>query len=434
VVRDQMVGPWQIPVADCAVTTSSFDSFCGEAMSIGERTPLALIDAPASGRMAVGEAITNIAAARIGKLSDVKLSANWMCAAGHRGEDEKLYRTVEAIGMELCPALGITIPVGKDSMSMRTAWQERGKAKAVTSPLSLIISAFAPVVDVRLTLTPELKPLVDHVLLFVDLGAGRSRLGGSILAQTYNQIGDDSPDVDDAERLAGFFNAMQESSAAGRLLAYHDRSDGGLLTTLAEMAFAGRCGLVIDFAQLPQAEPLALLFSEELGAVVQVAVEHQAAVEASFAAAGVHHVYCIGRAQIDQTITLGKDGEVWLKASRAEWQTLWAETSYRMQALRDNADCALQEHQRIAQNDPGLSAKLNYNPADNIAAPYIKTGVRPQVAILREQGVNSQLEMAAAFERAGFSAVDVHMSDILAGRVSLQQFKGLAGCGGFSYG
>ncbi|MEY4588103.1 MAG: hypothetical protein RL497_179 [Pseudomonadota bacterium] len=434
VVRDQMVGPWQVPVADCAVTTASFDTFVGEAMSMGERTPLALLDAPASGRMAVGEALTNIAATRIGKLSDVKLSANWMCAAGHRGEDEKLYRTVEAIGLELCPALGITIPVGKDSMSMRTAWQERGKNKAVTAPLSLIISAFAPVLDVRKTLTPELKPQADHVLLFIDLGAGRSRLGGSILAQTYNQMGDDSPDVDDAERLAGFFNAMQDNLEAGRLLAYHDRSDGGLLATLAEMAFAGRCGLSIDFTQLPQAEPLALLFSEELGAVVQVAQEHQAAVEASFAAAGVHHVYVIGRAHADQTITLGKDGAVWIKSTRAQWQTLWAETSYRIQALRDNADCALQEHQRIGQNDPGLSAKLTYNPGENIAAPFINTGVRPKVAILREQGVNSQLEMAAAFERAGFSAVDVHMSDILSGRVKLEQFKGLAGCGGFSYG
>jgi phosphoribosylformylglycinamidine synthase len=434
VVQDQMVGPWQVPVADCAVTCASYDTYAGEAMSMGERTPVALLDAPASGRMAVAEAITNIAGTRIGQLSDIKLSANWMCAAGHRGEDEKLYRTVEAIGVDLCPALGITIPVGKDSMSMRTAWQSRGKNKAVTAPLSLIISAFAPVVDVRQTLTPALNLQEDAVLLLVDLGAGKNRLGGSILAQTYNQLGSDVPDLDEAFRLKGFFDAMQENLSAGRLLAYHDRSDGGLFTTLVEMAFAARCGLQLDFTALLEKDPLALLFSEELGAVVQVRLCDQEAVEASFAAQGLTHVYAIGRATHEQTISISKDSQQLYSNTRAQLQALWAATSFHMQSLRDNAQCAAQEHARIAQDDPGLSAHLTYDPSENIAAPFINTGVRPKVAILREQGVNSQLEMAAAFERAGFTPVDVHMSDLLSGRVGLSSFKGLAGCGGFSYG
>lgn len=433
VARDQMVGPWQVPVADCAVTTVSYDTYLGEAMSMGERTPVALLDAPASGRLAIAEAITNIASTRIEKLSDVKLSANWMCASGHKGEDEKLFRTVEAVGMELCPALGITIPVGKDSMSMRTAWQDNGEEKAVTAPLSLTITAFAPVVDVRQTLTPQIrtdKGATD--LLLLDLSEGKNRLGGSILAQVYNQIGDIPADLDSAERLKGFFNAMQQSLAAGDLLAYHDRSDGGLFVTLAEMAFAGRCGMDINISNLGE-DALAVLFAEEPGAVVQVARENSAAVQARFAAAGVA-VEVIGQPNEEDWLHIKQGGELIFDQSRVILQTLWAETSYRMQALRDNPDCAKQEFDRLLSNDPGLSAALTYDIEEDVAAPFINTGVRPSVAILREQGVNGQIEMAAAFDRAGFNSVDVHMSDLLSGRVSLDAFKGVVACGGFSYG
>lgn len=433
VVRDQMVGPWQVPVADCAVTTVSYDSYAGEAMSMGERTPLALLDAPASGRMAIAEAITNIAATRIEKLSDVKLSANWMCAAGHKGEDEKLYRTVQAVGMELCPALGITIPVGKDSMSMRTAWQEDGKDKAVTAPLSLVITAFSPVVDVRQTLTPQLRTdKGDTDLLLIDLGNGKNRLGGSILTQVYNQMGDQPADLDSAEQLKGFFNAMQASLAANDLLAYHDRSDGGLFATLAEMAFAGHTGVSVNIDGLG-ADPLAVLFNEEAGAVIQVERAKSAAVQARFAAAGLS-LKLIGGLNTSDSLIIAQGAEEIYAAPRARLQALWAETSYRIQALRDNPQCAQQEFDGIAQANPGLSVSLSFNPNENVAAPFINTGVRPAIAVLREQGVNGHVEMAAAFDRAGFSAVDVHMSDLLSGRVSLEAFKGLVSCGGFSYG
>ncbi|UZJ45796.1 phosphoribosylformylglycinamidine synthase [Marinimicrobium sp. C6131] len=433
VARDQMVGPWQVPVADCAVTTVSYDSYRGEAMSMGERTPVALLDAPASGRLAIAEAITNIAATRIEKLSDIKLSANWMCAAGHKGEDEKLYRTVEAVGMELCPALGITIPVGKDSMSMRTAWQEEGKEKAVTAPLSLVISAFSPVLDVRQTVTPQLRlDKGDTDLILVDLGNGKNRLGGSILAQVYNQMGEQSPDLDSAEQLKGFFNAVQVSLAEEQLLAYHDRSDGGLFATLVEMAFAGHCGLDADLTGLGD-DALAALFSEEPGAVLQVRREDRDAVLARFEQAGVPATV-IGQPNDEDWVHLKADGELIFDQSRAILQTLWAETSYRMQALRDNPECARQEFEQLLSEDPGLSAELTFDPAEDVAAPYINTGVRPAIAVLREQGVNGQVEMAAAFDRAGFQAVDVHMSDILSGRRSLEEFKGLVACGGFSYG
>ncbi len=433
VARDQMVGPWQVPVADCAVTTVSYDSHLGEAMSIGERTPVALLDAPASGRLAIAEAITNIAATRIDKLSDIKLSANWMCAAGHKGEDEKLYRTVEAVGMELCPALGITIPVGKDSMSMRTAWQDDGKDKAVTAPLSLLISAFSPVLDVRQTVTPQLR--LDQGasdLILVDLGNGKNRMGGSILAQVYNQMGEESPDLDSAEQLKGFFNAVQASLAEGQLLAYHDRSDGGLFATLVEMAFAGHCGLDADLSGLGD-DALAALFSEEPGAVLQVRRDDREAVLDRFKQAGVSAMV-IGEPSEEEWVHLRQNGELIFDQSRAILQTLWAETSYRLQALRDNPECAQQEFEQLLTEDPGLSAELTFDPAQDVAAPYIHTGVRPAIAVLREQGVNGQVEMAAAFDRAGFQAVDVHMSDILSGRRSLEEFKGLVACGGFSYG
>jgi phosphoribosylformylglycinamidine synthase len=436
VARDQMVGPWQVPVADCAVTTVAYDTYRGEAMAMGERTQLALIDAPASGRMAIGEAITNIASTRIEKLSDVKLSANWMCAAGYVGEDAKLYDTVRAVGLELCPQLGITIPVGKDSMSMRTTWQDNGEHKAVTAPLSLIISAFAPVVDVRKTVTPRLR--VDQgttELLLIDLGAGKNRLGGSALAQVYNQLGDCCADVDDPQLLAGFFAAMQQLLEENLLLAYHDRSDGGLFATLVEMAFAGHCGLDISLNEL-SGDALSILFSEELGAVLQVRLPERARVQAILAAHGLAAVTAtIGAAVAGNELSIRHNGATVFRESRTVCQQRWAETSYRIQAMRDNPACAQQEFDAIADaDDPGLSVKLTYDVNADIAAPFVHTGVRPRIAILREQGVNGQIEMAAAFDRAGFTAVDVHMSDILAGRVALDQFKGLAACGGFSYG
>lgn len=439
VARDQFVGPWQVPVADCAVTATSFDVYTGEAMAMGERTPLALLDAPASGRMAIGETITNLAAARIGAISDIKLSANWMAAAGHPGEDARLYDTVKAVGMELCPALGITIPVGKDSMSMKTRWQDAGVEKSVTAPMSLIISGFAPVGDVRKTLTPQLRlDKGETDLILIDLGRGKNRLGGSILAQTYGKIGQQAPDVDDAEDLKAFFAVIQGLNADGHLLAYHDRSDGGLLASVLEMAFAGHCGLSLRLDDLASSreELNAALFSEELGAVIQVREAATPEVLAQFSAAGLGDcVAVIGQPVNGDAIELGFNGEPVYSAERRLLQRIWSETSYQIQRLRDNAECADQEFDGLlAEDNPGLSAKLSFDVNDDIAAPYIKKGVRPQVAILREQGVNGQVEMAAAFDRAGFAAVDVHMSDILAGRVSLEDFKGLVACGGFSYG
>ena len=434
VARDQMVGPWQIPVADCAVTTVTYDSTAGEAMAMGERTPLALIDGPASGRMAIGETITNISAARIGNIKDIKLSANWMCAAGSPGEDEKLYRTVEAVGMDLCPKLGITVPVGKDSMSMRTAWREaNGEDKAVTSPLSLIITGFSPVIDVRKTLTPQLRTdQGDTELLLLDLGAGANRMGGSILVQVFSEFGDTAPDVDDAQALKGFFNSMQASIEQGDILAYHDRSDGGLLTTLAEMSFAGHTGVSVDLTDL-DINSMAVLFNEELGAVVQVRSNAAEDVSQRFADAGVN-VHRLGTLNDNDSLEISRDGQMLFACDRPVLQACWSETSYQVASLRDNAECVEQEFARIGNADKGLSANLTFDPADDISAPYIKTGVRPKVAIVREQGVNSHLEMAAAFDRAGFTAIDVHMSDLLAGRRSLADFSGMVACGGFSYG
>ncbi|MFV9653400.1 phosphoribosylformylglycinamidine synthase [Pseudomonas sp. NY15366] len=439
VARDQMVGPWQVPVADCAVTATSFDVYTGEAMAMGERTPLALLDAPASGRMAVGETITNLAAARIGKLSDIKLSANWMAAAGHPGEDARLYDTVKAVGMELCPQLGITIPVGKDSMSMKTRWQEEGVDKSVTAPLSLVISGFAPVQDIRQTLTPQLRMDKGETdLILIDLGRGQNRMGASILAQVYAQIGQQVPDLDDAEDLKAFFAVIQGLNADGHLLAYHDRSDGGLLTTVLEMAFAGHCGLALNLDALADdaSELPAVLFNEELGAVIQVRQDATPEVLAQFSAAGLDDcVAVIGQAVNNGEVSISFNGEPVFAGERRLLQRQWAETSYRIQRLRDNAQGADQEFDLLLEEDnPGLSVKLGFDVNQDIAAPYIKKGVRPQVAILREQGVNGQVEMAAAFDRAGFAAIDVHMSDILAGRVSLEEFKGLVACGGFSYG
>lgn len=439
VVRDQLVGPWQVPVADCAVTAMSFDSFYGEAMAMGERTPLAVLNAPASGRMAVGEAITNLAAARINKLSDIRLSANWMAAAGHPGEDVRLYETVKAVGMELCPELGITIPVGKDSMSMKTRWEDQGEEKTVTSPVSLIISGFAPVQDIRQTLTPQLQ--LDKgasQLLLVDLGRGQNRLGGSILAQVYQQMGTQTPDLDRASDLAGFFAAIQQLNSQGLLLAYHDRSDGGVLTSVLEMAFAGRCGVDVQLDELVQdsQQANAALFNEELGAVIQVLDEELEQVLAVFAQHGISDlVQMLGQPRNDAQVNVTLKGQSLFSAQRAPLQQAWTETSYRIQQIRDNAECAAQEFATIADDsDKGLSCELSFDLNEDVAAPYIATGVRPQVAILREQGSNSQYELAAAFDRAGFAAVDVHMQDLVSGRIKLEQFKGLAPAGGFSFG
>ena len=437
VARDQMVGPWQVPVADCAVTTVTYDSNAGEAMAMGERTPLALVNGPASGRMAIGEALTNISAARIGSIKDVKLSANWMCASGSPGEDEKLYRTVEAVGMDLCPKLGITIPVGKDSMSMRTAWQSDGQDKSVTSPLSLIITAFSPVLDVRKTLTPQLRTdCGDTALLLIDVNKGAERLGGSILAQVYSEFGCSIPDVDDSNALLGFFNAMQSSIEDDDILAYHDRSDGGLLATLAEMSFAGHVGITVDINRGihgSKSTAFSALFNEELGAVIQVRADRVSAMVKRFSHAGVNIVELGGLNSAD-TVDINYHGESIFHDSRANLQSAWSETSFQVASLRDNADCVRQEFERLQVADQGLSANLTFDPSDDISAPYIATGVKPKVAIVREQGVNSHLEMGAAFDRAGFTAVDVHMSDLLAGRAVLSDYTGMVACGGFSYG
>ncbi len=439
VARDQMVGPWQVPAADCAVTLSDYRGLTGEAMSVGERTPLALLNAPASGRMAVGEAITNLAVARIGGIADIKLSANWMAAAGHPGEDARLYDTVRAVGMELCPALGIAIPVGKDSMSMKTVWDgPDGARHSMTAPLSLIVSAFAPVTDPRATLTPWLRTdLGDSDLILIDLGQGKNRLGGSCLAQVYGQLGDPSvdgvPDLDHPELLRCFFAAIQELAAEGLILAYHDRSDGGLLATLCEMAFAGRCGLDVDLGPVGP-DNLSALFAEELGAVIQVChsdTDEALQILAEHGLADFSPV--IGTLEDTGAIRIRRHGEVLLTAARAELQRIWSETSFRLQTLRDHPECAAEAFARIGEADPGLNARLTFDPEDDIAFPYLERA-RPAIAILREQGVNGQVEMAAAFHAAGFACVDVHLSDIVTGRVELDRFRGLAACGGFSYG
>ena len=434
VARDQMVGPWQIPVADCAVTTTSLDSYYGEAMSIGERAPVALLDFAASARLAVGEALTNMAGTQIGDLKRVKLSANWMAAAGHPGEDAGLYAAVKAVGEELCPALGLTIPVGKDSMSMKTRWQEGSEEREMTSPLSLVITAFGRVEDARRTVTPQLAT-EDNALLLIDLGKGRNALGATALAQVYRQLGDETADVRSPEQLKGFWNAMQALVAGRRLLAWHDRSDGGLLVTLAEMAFAGHCGVEVDIAALGD-DRLAALFNEELGGVIQVRAQDRAAVEQLFAEHGLADcVHYLGRATRGDRFVITAGGRPVYSESRTQLRMWWAETTWQMQRLRDNPACADQEHDaKRNDGDPGLSARLTFDPAEDVAAPFIATGARPKVAVLREQGVNSHVEMAAAFHRAGFDAIDVHMSDLLAGRRGLEDFQALVACGGFSYG
>jgi len=466
--RDQMVGPWQVPVADVAVTLMGYQTYLGEAFAIGERTPLALINPAAAARMAVGEAITNIAAAPIQTLGNIKLSANWMAATGHAGEDAGLFDAVQAVGMALCPQLGISIPVGKDSMSMKTSWDDVDKTtntvlrKEVTAPLSLIISAFSTVIDTRRTLTPQLRTdSGDTELILIDLGMGRNRLGGSAVAQVYKQVGNETPDIDDkagAERLKAFFAAVQRLNEEKRILAYHDRSDGGLFVTLCEMAFAGHVGITVNLDQLcfdalaldvdgSELQPeklggrflerlIAVLFNEELGVVLQVSTSHHQAVMAVLSDAGLRdNSFVIGHLNQSDEIRFLRNNKPVLSEKRIDLHRVWSETTYQMQKLRDNPACAQQEYERILDaDDPGLQVALSFDPNDDIAAPYIQTNARPAMAILREQGVNGHVEMAAAFDRAGFGAIDVHMSDIIAGRVSLADFKGLVACGGFSYG
>lgn len=461
--RDQMVGPWQVPVADVAVTLADYAGFAGEAMSMGERTPLAVLDAPASGRMAVAEAITNLLAAPI-ELPRVKLSANWMAACGEPGEDAALYATVKAVGMELCPALDISIPVGKDSLSMRTQWKADGQPKKVTSPVSLIVSAFATLSDVRGTLTPQLDNQADSTLLLVDLGKGKNRMAGSILAQTLDQTGDVVPDLDDAQDLVKLVNAVNALRAQGKLLAYHDRSDGGLLAAVAEMAFAGHVGVALNVDLLvtegenadhgdaknwatqvgARREELTLkaLFNEELGAVLQVRSEDRDAVLAVLREQGLSRCsHVIGKTRPAGGAVAAGVGElqVWrdakavFSAKLADLHQVWDSVSWKICQQRDNTACADQEHAAAgAPSDPGMHVHLTFDPAQGLAPALLKN--RPRVAVLREQGVNSHVEMAYAFTEAGFEAYDVHMTDLQSGRARLQDFKGVVACGGFSYG
>jgi phosphoribosylformylglycinamidine synthase len=440
IARDQMVGPWQVPVADCAVTTVTLNSYTGEAMAMGERTPIALLDYAASARMAVAESVTNIACAAISEIGDIKLSANWMCAAGSEGEDAGLFEAVKAVGMELCPALGICIPVGKDSMSMRTTWQDdvdgQPVDKSVTAPLSLIITAFAPVTDVRKSLTPQLRTdSGDSALLLIDLGCGKNRLGASALAQVFKQQGDNPADCDDALKLKAFFNSIQQLNSDDKLLAYHDRSDGGLLATVVEMMFAGATGLELDLSSLSD-DVTGVLFNEELGAVVQVRTSDINDVLLLLNNAGLADcVYNIGQLSTEQSLVIKQNGQSIYQNSRQKLREIWSETTFHMQSLRDNSDCAEEEQAtRLDMSNPGISPILTFDPNDDITASLNSNSSRPAIAILREQGVNGQLEMAAAFDRAGFKTVDVHMSDIISGKVDLINFKGLVACGGFSYG
>jgi len=439
VARDQMVGPWQVPVADSAVTLHSFHGYHGEAMAVGERTPLAVVNSPAAARMAVTEAVTNIASAPIASLSDVRLSANWMAAAGEQGQDAALYEAVKAVGMELCPALGIAIPVGKDSLSLKTDWTDGQQSRHMLAPVSLVITAFAPVTDARLAVTPQLKRDDTSRLLLIDLGRGADRLGGSCLEQVHGVFSDQVPDLENASELAGFFAAIQELIAAEKILAYHDRSDGGLITTLCEMAFAGRCGLKLSFGQAAGFDEHSLrarLFAEEPGAVIQVTESNRQTVLACFAKHGIDAlVEDIGAPASGHTLSLEVGGRKTLECDLRKLHQAWSETSYEIQKLRDHPKCAEEEFNRTLEwNQPFLKTALTFNPHEQSVAPAVVSGKKPAIAILREQGVNGQIEMAAAFDAVGFRAVDVHMSDLLEKRSDLSQFQGLVACGGFSYG
>jgi phosphoribosylformylglycinamidine synthase len=436
VARDPMVGPWQMPVADAAVTLAGFKAFSGEAMAVGERTPLAVLDGPASGRMAVGEAITNIASAPLAQLGDIRLSANWMAAAGEPGQDAVLFDTVRAVGLELCPELGIAIPVGKDSLSLKTVWHEGGSERRMVAPVSLVVSAFAPVTDARRALTPQLDSASGSTrLLLLDLGAGRDRLGGSALATVLGSFGDEVPDLDKPGQLAGFFRAVQRMNREGLLLAYHDRSDGGLLATACEMAFAARTGIALDF-DLGEERLLPRLCSEELGAVIQVRVDDLRKVRAICRDEGIGSLLAdIGKPVPGHELAISLRGRQVVSLDLKDLIQAWSETSHAVQAVRDHPECADQEFARLRDwRRRTLRPRLEFDPMDNPAAPMIASGERPAVAILREQGVNGQVEMAAAFDAAGFRAVDVHMSDLFEGRHALESFQGFVACGGFSYG
>ncbi len=432
--RDQMVGPWQVPVADVAVTLNSYDGYGGEAMAMGERAPVAVLNAAASGRLCVAEAITNVLAADIAELTDIRLSANWMAACGEPGEDADLYAAVRAVGPEVCASLGITIPVGKDSLSMRTAWTDAAGEHSVLAPVSLIISAFAPVRDARKTLTPELDLSQASRLWLIDLGGAKNRMGGSCWAQVHSRMGGEPADLDSPELLRALFAAVRELKDRDLVLAYHDRSDGGVLVTVLEMAFAAHCGVAIDLGDAP--DPVAACFAEELGAVLQVAAARVADVQGVLARHGLLVMARdIGAPLEGADVVVRAGGRVVYEGSRPNLHRRWSETSFRMQEMRDNPECAREEYARLEdESDPGLHARLCYDPNEDVAAPFISSGARPAVAILREQGVNSQTEMAAVFTRAGFDAYDVHMTDIIEGRVRLGRFHGLAACGGFSYG
>lgn len=433
--RDQMVGPWQVPVADCAVTASSFDGCTGEAMSIGERTPTAVNSAAASARLAVGEALTNLAAAQIGPLTGVNLSANWMAAPSVEGDGADLFEAVQAVGMELCPALGVTIPVGKDSMSMSTVWRDEEDEKRVTAPVSLIVSAFARCSDIQLSLTPQLVQDRDSSLILIDLGRGKNRLGSSILGQVYGQMGMETPDVDSAEDLKNFWNAIQQLGKEGKILAYHDRSDGGLFAAAVEMAFAGNVGVHLEV--LSEGDPYGPLFAEELGAVIQVKGDDLSSV---FEILRSHNLgdcsNIVGRLNSQGLVQISEAGQVIFEEDLYALRAVWSDVTFRMQSLRDNPESAASEHAiRQDRENPGISPKIDFDlTPSNFSAISTAFAVKPKIAILREQGVNGEIEMAGAFDRAGFKCIDVHMTDILSGRVSLADFRGLAACGGFSYG
>ena len=430
IARDQMIGPWQVPVADCAISLSDFTGYQGEAMSIGEKTPLSLINAAAAARMTVGESLTNLMSAYIEDIKHINLSANWMSASGHPGEDAKLYEAVKSIGMELCPELGLTIPVGKDSMSMRSSWDEDGKKKSVTAPLSLIISAFSKTPDTRLQITPLLDTEIESELFLVDLGLGKNRMGGSCLAQVFNQIGSDAPDLDNPELFSKFFSLINAFNKENLITAYHDRSDGGALISLLEMAFASHCGLDIYTSDL-----LPELFNEELGCIIQVPRSNLKKVLTSLDEIGLK-TYTKRIAKVNPTdkIYIYQENVVVFQDKRKNLHKKWSSTSYEIAKLRDNPVCVESENNEILKDSSGLKVSPTFDLNESISTPYLNHGKKPKIAILREQGINGHIEMAAAFTQAGFEATDVHMSQIISGKISLSNFKGLAACGGFSYG
>ena len=431
VARDQLVGPWQVPVSDCAISLADYIGYQGEVMSIGEKTPVALCDAKSAARMSIGESLTNMLSAYIEDIKDISLSANWMAASGHPGEDAKLFDAVEAVGMELCPELGLTVPVGKDSMSMKSSWLEEDKRKSVTAPLSLIISAFSKTPDARLQKTPLLKNIKGSELLLIDLGFKKNRMGGSCLAQVYNQVGDIAPNLDDSRLFSSFFSIINLFNKKNLISSYHDRSDGGAIVTLLEMAFCSHLGLTIDVGE----DAITELFNEELGCVIQVDNENKKTVLSMLSDVGL--LACTRKiATINDTdeIIIKSNKKLVYQAKRSELQSIWSSTSYEIARLRDNPECAEQEFTGVSEDTKGIKTALSFDINESIVSPYIKTKIKPRIAVLREQGINGQIEMAAAFSKAEFEAVDVHMSDILSGRTSLKQFNGLVACGGFSYG